>query len=72
MQGNEPEDLNLEQAIMACWGTKEDLQLLYENMAEAGENEDLVNAALGLVQIHEMRCKKLFSLFEEMIENGQI
>ena len=70
MQGNEPEDL--EQSIMACWGTKEDLQLLYENMVEAGENEDLVNAALGLVQIHEMRCKKLFSIFEEMIKNGDV
>jgi len=61
----------LEQALMACWSTKEDLELLYERAMEEGPScEDLANALLGAMTLHDMRCERAFRIFEEMIAAG--
>jgi len=64
---------DLEAALAACWNTKEDIDLLYEEALE-GEStpEDLANALLGLSRLHEMRCAKAFRIFEELIASGKI
>jgi hypothetical protein len=62
---------SLEQALTVCWSTKEDLELLYERATEAGPScEDLANALLGVMTLHDMRCERAFRIFEEMIATG--
>jgi hypothetical protein len=64
---------DLEDAISACWYTKDDIQLVYEEALE-GEStkEHIANALLGLAQIHEMRMAKVQRIFEELIRFGAI
>jgi len=63
----------LEDSLTACWGTKEDLELLYEEVLEGNSsNEELANAILGLVRLHDLRSAKAFRIFEEMIRKGSI
>ena len=64
---------DLEAALTACWNTKEDIDLLYEEVLE-GESalEDIANALLGLSRLHDMRCSKAFRIFEELIASGKI
>lgn len=64
---------DLEQALTACWGTKDDLEMIYEEALE-GESlkEDLANALLGLARLHDMRSAKAFRIFEELVGSGKI
>lgn len=63
----------LEEALMACWGTKEDLDLLYEEALEGDSTkEDLANALLGLVKLHDLRCGRALRIFEELLHAGKI
>ena len=65
---------NMEESIMSCWQTKEDMLLISERLLEDNElsKDSLANAIVGLGEIHEMRCRKLFEIFEEMIHSGRI
>lgn len=65
---------NLEESIMSCWGTKEDISLVSERVQEDGDlsPDSISNALLGLAELHEMRCRKLFEIFEGMVSSGQI
>jgi hypothetical protein len=65
---------DLEEAIMSCWGTKEDIQLVSERVLEDDElsQDSLANVLTGMAEMHDMRCKKLFEIFEEMISSGRI
>lgn len=66
---------DLEQAIMACWHTTDDLDLLAENLLADAKVEDVelfANALIGLRQLHDLRVKKVFDIFEDMIESGAI
>lgn len=63
----------LEQALTACWGTKEDLEMVYEEALEGDSSkEDLANALLGLARLHDMRSAKAFRIFEELVKSGKI
>jgi thymidine phosphorylase len=64
---------NLETAIMNAWNTTEDLGLLVDAVLD-GElnNDELSNILIGLQELHNMRSKKVFDIFESMIESGQI
>jgi hypothetical protein len=69
----ERDRFDLEAALASCWGTKEDLDLLYEEMLEGeSSSEDLANALLGLSRLHDMRCEKALRIFEELIHAGKI
>jgi hypothetical protein len=73
MDALERDRFDLEAAISSCWGTKEDIDLLYEEMLEGeSSSEDLANALLGLSRLHEMRCGKAIRIFEELIQAGKI
>lgn len=64
---------DLEEAIMACWSTKEDIKLISESVLEKKLSEDeVLNALIGLEAIHDMRTQKLFDIFEELIKNRQL
>jgi thymidine phosphorylase len=63
----------LEDAMSACWSTKDDIRLVYEAALEGeSSEEDIANALLGLIEIHGMRMERAFRIFEEMIRSGGI
>lgn len=63
----------MEEMIMSCWGTKEEIELVSERIMEDDLSKDsIVNALVGMAELHDMKCKKLFEIFEEMISAGQI
>lgn len=60
----------LEQAIMACEGTKDDMELLYYNYGDRNPpmtEDEVSNTILGLISLHEMRSQRCFELFEKFI-----
>lgn len=64
----------LEDAIMSCWGTKDDVRLVSERVMEDEDlsQDSLANVLEGIAEMHDMRCKKLFEIFESMISSGHI
>ena len=63
----------LEMAIMNAWNTSDDIGLLADAvMNDELDTDELVNTLLGLQQLHQIRSKKAFEIFESMIEDGQI
>lgn len=63
---------DLEQAIMACHNTSDDLELIAEGVMEEGLDRDKVtNTILGLMEIHRLRVDKAFAILEEMLSTGQ-
>lgn len=63
----------MEDMIMSCWGAKDDMELLSERIMEDDISTDsIINALIGMAEIHEMKCKKLFEIFECMIRTGEI
>lgn len=63
----------LEDAIMACWNTADDLKLLTQQVLDGEDDSDnLSNALLGLQALHELRCQRVFNIFEALIERGAI
>jgi len=59
---------NLEQKIMNCWGTKDDLDLLYHAILDGSVVEDeLPSIIIGISTLHELRCKSLFETYEANI-----
>ena len=62
---------NLEQEIMHAWQTKEDLDAVIERIFDdpAGPmtEDEISNVLIGLSELHETRCKKLWRVFETMV-----
>lgn len=61
---------DLEQAIMAAWGTKEDIELLTKQYLDGPEmsEDDVSNMLIGIAALHDARCQELFRQFEESIK----
>ena len=63
----------LEQAIMSCWNTGEDLKLLSNKVLEGDiTDDDIANTLIGIERLHDMRCERVFEIFEELIRNGDL
>lgn len=68
---------DLEQAIMACWTTSDDLELAANSIldsANAGDEtlvDRVVNLLNGLKELHDMRCSRVMDTFTDMLENEQ-
>lgn len=67
---------DLEQAIMAAWGTCEDIDLIYHNTdnldLNAKDCDNIQNQLLGLKSITELRFEKLWHIFEELIHHQKL
>lgn len=64
---------DLENAIMSAWNTADDLELLADAVInEELDTDQISNALIGLQQMHSMRAKKVFEIFESLIEDGDI
>jgi len=53
---------NLEEEIQNVWQTKDDLNAIAER------HYDDPNLLIGLSELHETRCKKLWRVFETMVK----
>ena len=68
---------NLEEEILNVWHTKDDLDAIMERVFDDPDGpmteDEVGNLLIGLSELHNTRCKKLFYVFETMIkENGFI
>ena len=60
---------NLEEEIMNVWQTREDLDAVTDRIIDDPMTEDqTANVLIGLSELFETRCKKLWKVFETMIE----
>jgi hypothetical protein len=60
----------LEEAIMACWHTSDDLELIARG-AEHGD-DSLLNALIGLKELHDKRAQRVLDIFEQLVTTRQI
>jgi hypothetical protein len=64
------EIFDLEAEIMSVWNTKDDLELITSRMMDDPDpmsEDDIANVLIGLTELHDIRCKKLFDVFEAML-----
>ena len=63
---------NLEEEIQNVWHTKDDLDAIAERVYDDPDGpmtEDQIgNVLIGLSELHDIRCKKLFNVFESMVK----
>ena len=63
---------NLEAEIMNVWNTKDDLQSITSRMMDDPDGplteDELTNVLIGLSELHETRMKKLWKVFETMVQ----
>ena len=61
---------------MVAWSTCEDIDLIYHNTdnleLNAKDCDNLQNQLLGLKTITELRFEKMWSIFEELLSQGNI
>lgn len=63
---------DLEHAIMSCWHTADDLDMLADYTCEEEPDLDtMLNTLLGLKNMHEIRMTKLWNIFSAMISAGK-
>ena len=59
----------LEQSILRLWGTDEDVKLIYNSIESLIDDEDrLMNALLGLIELIHLRGQKCFSDYEDLLK----
>ena len=62
---------NLEEEIMNVWCTAEDLDTILYRMMDAPDGppteDEVTNMLIGLKEIHNSRCMKLWDTFETMV-----
>ena len=63
---------NLEAEILNVWQTKDDLDAIAERVSDDPDGplteDEIENVLIGLSELHDIRCKKLFRVFETMIK----
>ena len=63
---------NLEAEILNVWQTKDDLDAIAERVCDDPDGplteDEIENVLIGLSELHDIRCKKLFRVFETMIK----
>jgi hypothetical protein len=65
-----PTRFELEEAITACWNTSDDLELIASG-AESGDDA-LLNALIGVKELHDRRLQRVFNIFEQLIKTRQL
>ena len=60
---------DLEDAIMKAWRTSDDIKAFYTS-AERMNEDQVINALMGLEIFAEMRFNELWNTFEQCINNG--
>ena len=69
---DKPVDIyTLDQIIMQVWQSKEDLDLVVNKFDELDEDQKL-NALIGLTQMIDMRCDRLYSTYSAIFQNQRV
>ena len=63
---------DLEQDIMNCWQVVDDIKAVYYCEKLYDDENEMQNALLGLFTLYQIKFDKLFSTFEEMVEDRKI
>jgi hypothetical protein len=61
----------LEDKIMSAWSTKEDLELLMRHHMDREQimtEDEIANALLGIISLHDMRCNELFDTYTKVFK----
>ena len=62
---------NLEEEIQSVWSSVEDLDTILYRIMDASEGppseDDITTMLIGLKEIHNSRCMKLWDVFEAMV-----
>ena len=65
---------DLETEMQNVWHTKDDLDVITERIIDAPDgpmtDDEVGNLLIGLSGLHDTRCRKLFLVFERMIEEN--
>ena len=71
MRNNMYDRFNLEEEIQNVWQTKDDLDAIAERVYDDPDGpmteDEIGNVLIGLSELHETRCKKLWKVFETMV-----
>jgi len=63
---------DLEAEIMSVWSTKDDLESITYRLMDDPDGplteDETANVLIGLTELHDIRCKKLFNIFEAMLK----
>lgn len=69
-------EFDLEQAIMACWGTSDDIELVAQGIVNSSDDSTLVdrvvNLLTGLRELHDLRCNRVLDIFTDMLAEKKI
>lgn len=70
----ETDRFDLEQAILAMWSTKEDIDLVTSRFLDGAPmtEDEMANALIGLSALHDMRSQRAFDIFEKLIAVGKV
>lgn len=63
---------DLEEAMLDCWGFKEDLGTLLNATDDNLSADELQNVLIGLRSLYDMKFQHMWNIFETMIKNGEI
>lgn len=68
-RGKPVDRFDLEEAIMNAWRTSDDIKAFYKS-SEYMDEDQVMNALMGLEIFAEMRFNELWNTFEKCIHNG--
>ena len=68
-RGKPIDRFDLEEAIMNAWRTSDDIKAFYKS-SEYMDEDQVMNALMGLEIFAEMRFNELWDTFEQCISNG--
>jgi hypothetical protein len=69
----ETDRFELEDAISACFNTTADLKLVTGRVLDGETTPDmLANTLIGIQELHDLRCQRVFDIFEALVERGTI
>ena len=63
---------DLEEEIMNIWQTEDDLDAVVHRMMEDPDpipNKEIANLLIAVSKLHDLRCQKLFDVFEKMVQD---
>lgn len=67
-----PDRFDLEQCLMECWHTADDIELIIPQIIEGEiDVDDAANFLIGLRELHNLRMRKAMAVFEELVSAGQ-
>ena len=63
---------DLEEEIMNIWQTEDDLDAVVHRMMinpDPIPNKEIANLLIAVSKLHDLRCQKLFDVFEKMVQD---